>query len=142
MRIMNYVVYFYDSVVYSHLIYWHHFYFLSQSLHVNTLDHSESMNHSDHVVLKCLKATCFIWHFKMICFCNFYHSTYLEFDPEFQSRSKIRQSKINSRSVAGPIGQTNCRPSVWCSKYYFFWTFYRLRAPKTLHFYFCTFLKK
>ena len=33
---------------------------------------------------------------------------------------KIRQSKINSRWVAGPIGQTNRRPSVWCSKYYFF----------------------
>ena len=34
--------------------------------------------------------------------------------------TKIRQSKINSRSVAGPIGQTNRPPSVWCSKYYFF----------------------
>ena len=33
---------------------------------------------------------------------------------------KIRQSKINSRWVAGPIGQTNRWPSVWCSKYYFF----------------------
>ena len=34
-------------------------------------------------------------------------------------RSEIRQSKINSRWVAGPIGQTNRWPSVWCSKYYF-----------------------
>ena len=33
---------------------------------------------------------------------------------------EIRQSKINSRWVAGPIGQTNRRPSVWCSRYYFF----------------------
>ena len=33
---------------------------------------------------------------------------------------KIRQSKINWRSVAGPMGQINRRPSVWCSKYYFF----------------------
>ena len=33
---------------------------------------------------------------------------------------KIRQSKINSRSVAGPMGQMNRRPSVWCSKYFFF----------------------
>ena len=33
---------------------------------------------------------------------------------------KIRQSKINSRSVAGPMGQMNRQPSVWCSKYYFF----------------------
>ena len=33
---------------------------------------------------------------------------------------EIRQSKINSRSVAGSMGQMNRRPSVWCSKYYFF----------------------
>ena len=33
---------------------------------------------------------------------------------------KIRQSKINSRSVTGPMGQMNRQPSVWCSKYYFF----------------------
>ena len=55
---------------------------------------------------------------------------------------KIHQSKINSRLVAGPIGQTNHRPSVLCSKYYFFKTFYRLRALKTLYFYFCIFFEK
>ena len=38
-------------------------------------------------------------------------------------QSKIRQSKINSRSVAGPMGQMNRRPSVRCSKYYFFHDF-------------------
>ena len=37
-----------------------------------------------------------------------------------ESYLKIRQSKINSRWVAGPIGQTNRWLSVWCSKYYFF----------------------
>ena len=42
------------------------------------------------------------------------------FNPPFCQRLKIRQSKINSRWVAGPIGQTNRRPNVWCSKYYFF----------------------
>ena len=52
---------------------------------------------------------------------------------------EIRQSKINSRWVAGPIGQRNRRPSVWCSKNYFFRLFYRLRALKTLYFYFCIF---
>ena len=36
------------------------------------------------------------------------------------SSYEIRQSKINSRSVAGPMGQMNRRPSVRCSKYYFF----------------------
>ena len=30
----------------------------------------------------------------------------------FQQRRKIRQSKTNSHWVAGPIGQTNRRPSV------------------------------
>ena len=33
---------------------------------------------------------------------------------------EIRQSKINSRLVAGTMGQMNRRPSVWCSKYYIF----------------------
>ena len=42
---------------------------------------------------------------------------------EMVNRSEIRQSKINSRSVAGPMGQMNRRPSVWCSKYYFFHDF-------------------
>ena len=35
----------------------------------------------------------------------------------------------------------NHRPRVWCSKYYFFYTFYRLRALKTLYF-FCNFFLK
>ena len=37
------------------------------------------------------------------------------------------------------MGQTNRRPRVWCYKYYFFYTFCRLRALKT--FYFCIFIK-
>ena len=46
------------------------------------------------------------------------------FKPEYrESPDKIRQFKINSRWVAGPIGQTNHRPSDWCSKYYFFLNF-------------------
>ena len=44
--------------------------------------------------------------------------------------------------VAWTMGQTNRQPRVWCSKYYFFYTFYRLRALKTLYFYFCNFIKK
>ena len=44
------------------------------------------------------------------------------------------------RWVAWTMGQTNRRPRVWCSNYYFFYTFYRLRAPKTLYFY--NFIKK
>ena len=43
---------------------------------------------------------------------------------------------------AGPMGQTNRRPSVWCSKYFFSIVSYRLRALKTLYFYFCNFIKK
>ena len=31
---------------------------------------------------------------------------------------EIRQSKIILRSVGGPMGQMNRRPSVGCSKYY------------------------
>ena len=44
------------------------------------------------------------------------------------------------RWVAWPMGQTNRRPSVWCSKCYFFLYFYRLRILKTI--YFCIFLKE
>ena len=40
------------------------------------------------------------------------------------------------------MGGTTHRPSVWCSKHYFFIISYRLRALKTLHFYFCKNLKK
>ena len=44
---MNYVEYFHNhDVVYSHLINWYHFYFLFKSLHVNTIDQSESMYYS------------------------------------------------------------------------------------------------
>ena len=39
------------------------------------------------------------------------------------------------------MGQTNRRPRVWCSKYYFLYTFYRLRALKILYFYFCNLIK-
>ena len=46
------------------------------------------------------------------------------------------------RWVAWTMGQMNRWPRVWCSKYYFFYTFYRLRALKTLYFYFCNFIKK
>ena len=46
------------------------------------------------------------------------------------------------RWVAWTMGQTNRRPSVWCSKYYLFYTFNRLRPLKTLYFYFCNFIKK
>ena len=52
---------------------------------------------------------------------------------------EIRQSKINSRWVAGPIGQTNRQPSVWCSKYYFFLNFYRLGHSKLFTFIFVFF---
>ena len=42
---------------------------------------------------------------------------------------------------AGPMGLTTCRPSVCCSKYFFFIFFHRLRALKTLYFHFCNFVK-
>ena len=40
------------------------------------------------------------------------------------------------RWVAWTMEQTNRRPKVWCSKYFSFYTFYRLRALKTLIFIF------
>ena len=40
------------------------------------------------------------------------------------------------------MGQMNCPPRVWCSMYFFFHTFYRLRAPKTLYFYLYFFWNK
>ena len=46
------------------------------------------------------------------------------------------------RWVAWTMGQKNRRPRVWCSIYVFFNTFYRLRALKTLYFYFCNLKKK
>ena len=45
------------------------------------------------------------------------------------------------RQVAWTMVQTNRQPRVWCSKYYFLNIFYRLRALKTLYFYFCNFIK-
>ena len=54
---------------------------------------------------------------------------------------KIRQSKINSSWVAGPIGQTNRRPSVWCSKHYFLWLFIDLGHSKLFTFIFVFFKK-
>ena len=45
------------------------------------------------------------------------------------------------RWFAGSLGQMTCRPSVWCSKHYFFIISYRLRALKTLYSYFCKFVK-
>ena len=55
---------------------------------------------------------------------------------------KIRQSKINSRWVAGPMGQMNRRPSIWCSKYYFFSWFLAEFFEKILSIYLFIFLKK
>ena len=40
------------------------------------------------------------------------------------------------------LGQMACRPSVWCSKHYFLYISYKLRALKTLYSYFCKFMKK
>ena len=36
----------------------------------------------------------------------------LSSDEDTKAKSKIRQSKINSRWVSGPIGQTNRQPSI------------------------------
>ena len=58
------------------------------------------------------------------------------------SSFEIRQSKINSCSVAGPMGQMNRRPSVWCSKYYFFSWFLAEFFAKILSIYLFIFLKK
>ena len=54
---------------------------------------------------------------------------------------EIRQSKINSRWVAGPIGQMNRQPSVWCSKYIFFRLFISLGHSKLFTFIFVFFYK-
>ena len=59
-----------------------------------------------------------------------------------KQRSEICQSKINSRSVAGPMGQMNLQPSVWCSKYYFFSWFLAEFFAKILSIYLFIFLKK
>ena len=65
--------------------------------------------------------------------------------PFFTNWTKIRQSKINSRSVAGPMAQMNRRPSVWCSKYFFFFMISRkilCKNPFDLFFYFFIKLQK
>ena len=47
------------------------------------------------------------------------------------------------RWLAGSMGEMTHRPSIWCSKHYFFFVIsYRLRALKTLYFHFCKFIKK
>ena len=59
-----------------------------------------------------------------------------------RNRLEICQSKINSCLVAGPMGQMNPRPSVWCSKYYFFSWFLAEFFAKILSLYLFIFLKK
>ena len=46
------------------------------------------------------------------------------------------------RWVAWTMGQTNCRPSVWCSKYYFFSWFLAKFFAKILSIYFLIFFYK
>ena len=59
--------------------------------------------------------------------------------PKITWTVKIRNPSIYNilRWVAWMMEQTNRRPKVWYSKYYSFYTFYRLRAIKTLYLYFC-----
>ena len=54
---------------------------------------------------------------------------------------KFCQSKINSRWVGGPMGQMNRRPSIWCSKYYFFHDFLQNSLQKYFQ-YICLFFLK
>ena len=45
--------------------------------------------------------------------------------------------------LSGLMGQTTHRPNSWCSKHYFFVIMsYRLKALKTVYFYFCNIIKK
>ena len=48
---------------------------------------------------------------------------------------------MNSRSVAGPMGQMNHWPIVWCSKYYFFSQFLAKILCKNPFIFFCNFTK-
>ena len=56
-------------------------------------------------------------------------------------KHEIRQSLIYSHRVAGTMGQMNHRPSVWCSKYYFFRLFIDLGHLKLFTFIFVFFKK-
>ena len=62
----------------------------------------------------------------------------------FWTHGKSWNSSIYNilRSFGGSFVQASHRPSVWCSKHFFFIISYRLRALKTLYFYFCNFIKK
>ena len=68
----------------------------------------------------------------------------LDFLPKYLKSIDCRNPSIYNilRCVAWMMGQTNRQPRVWCSKYYFFYTFYRLRALKTLHFIFVKKIRK
>ena len=65
---------------------------------------------------------CVVWELRFdypIEYCALLRSS-THIKPLMLPSPKIGQSKINSHWIAGPIEQTNRRPSVWCSKYYFF----------------------
>ena len=116
--------------------FWRKFWLLKR-IPYNNIYLSAKLRYSDPRILiltQCVPLCCIAKHEQMICF--ILHRTEREREGEigpclavlfcssmllqrFPSH-EIRQSKINSRSVAGPMGQMNRRPSVWCSKYYFF----------------------
>ena len=73
-------------------------------------------------------------------FCNFF--AWNQSNSINPIRNEIRQSKINSCSVAGPIGQMNRRPIVSCSKYYFFSWFLAEFFAKILSIYLFILFKK
>ena len=73
----------------------------------------------------------------LFTFTPFWHIFYGSF--HFWIPLKIHQSKINSCWGARPIGQTNHRPSVWYSKYYFFRLFIDLGHSKLFTFIFVFF---
>ena len=82
----------------------------------------------------------------VISFSHNFAATFYQFHKSYSittkivtSPLKIRQSKINSHWVAGPIGQPNRRPSVWCSKYYFFRLFIDFGHSKLFTFIFVFF---
>ena len=53
----------------------------------------------------------------------------------------IQQSTIYYPGLLSWWDQTTRWPSFWCSKYFFFTVFYRLRTLKTLYFHICNFIK-
>ena len=87
----------------------------------------KSFSKSDHIA---------IWVFYN-SICDNHSSTY----SREENHSKIRQSKINSSSVAGPMGQMNRRPSVWCSKYYFFMISCKILCKKAFNSFYYFFYK-